>query len=134
PYDAALNPAATFSVEAWAYVTGSATDWRSIVTSRDPSNGYMLYAGLGGTWEFWTGVSMAKLVGPTPIANDNWTYLVGTYDGTHATLYVNGAPDGSPAVLPYTPNSGAPLRIGAGQTESIPGFQFFGRIDEVAIY
>src|SRR5262249_19693161 len=134
PYTAALNPGPSFSVEAWAYVTGGAGTYRAVISSRTTANGYTIYAGPGNTWEFWTAVSGSKLVGTTPIANNVWTHIVGTYDGTTSRLYINGHLELSGART-YSPNTSRPLRIGAGAPENAtPNYYFPGRIDEVAVY
>ena len=58
PFAGALNPA-SFTVEAWAFVTGGQGTFRSLVTSRDyaagNARGYVLYAGNDNKWQFWTG-------------------------------------------------------------------------------
>ncbi|MGH3133820.1 MAG: LamG-like jellyroll fold domain-containing protein, partial [Gaiellaceae bacterium] len=136
PYAAALNPS-QFSVEAWAYVTGGQGTYRSVVTSRDSATeqrGYVLYAHADDTWQFWVGSGpyWTQLYGPAVQLN-TWTHLVGTYDGSTARFYVNGAPVYSTATA-FAANTQRALRIGAGRTESTPGFHFAGRVDEAAVY
>jgi LmbE family N-acetylglucosaminyl deacetylase len=133
PYGGALDPS-VFTVEAWAFPTGGSGRFRSVVTSRDTSNGIALYAGDANTWQFWlrtNGVD-TKLHGP-PVTLDAWTHLAATYDGAAARLYVNGNLVASASVA-YSPNTTRPLRIGAGKTETVPAYYFPGRVDDVALY
>jgi hypothetical protein len=58
---------------------------------------------------------------------------VGTYDGTTARLYVNGALVDSTATN-LALNTARPLRIAAGENEAPPLYLLPGRVDEVAIY
>ena len=136
PYLAALNPSA-FTIEAWAYPTGGQGTFRSIVTSRDyapgAAKGYVLYAAPDNTWQLWTGAGGWNVVyGPSIVLNQ-WTHLVGTYDGTTLRLYVNGALVSSNTVT-YTPNTTRPLRVAAGRTELSAQYLLPGRVDEVAVY
>ena len=122
PYLAALNPT-SFTVEAWAYPTGGQGTFRSIVTSRDyapgAAKGYVLYAAPDNTWQLWTGSGGWNVVyGPSIVLNQ-WTHLVGTYNGTTLSLYVNGVLVSSNAVS-YTQNTTRPLRIAAGRSETRP--------------
>ncbi len=136
PYAPALNPA-SFSFECWARVTGGAGTYRSPLTSRDdlPTRGYICYAASNDRWEFLTGTggdSWDTISGP-PVVPGQWTHLVGTFDGTNKSFYVNGQVVGvaQPTLLP---NTSKPLRIGAGATENDGAFFFSGGVDEVAIY
>jgi hypothetical protein len=64
---------------------------------------------------------------------NQWTHVVGTYDGTTARLYVNGALVASTGAG-LTQNTQRPLRIASGTTETTPQFFLPGRVDEVAVY
>jgi Concanavalin A-like lectin/glucanases superfamily/Glucose / Sorbosone dehydrogenase len=136
PYNAALNPAA-FTVEAWANVTGGAGTFRSLVTSRDyaPGNarGFVLYAAPDNTWQFWTGSGDWNVVYGPPVVLNQWTHLVGTYDGTTARLYVNGILAAS-KTMGYLANAQRPLRIATGKSEAAAQYFLPGRVDEVAVY
>jgi PKD repeat protein len=137
PYQAALNPAQV-TVEAWAYPTGGQGTYRSIVTSRDyaPGNarGFILYASSANTWQFWLGNGDWTVVYGPPIVLNQWTHLVGTYDGTTARLYVNGVL-GAFSTTTYLQNAVRPLRIASGATDKTsPQYYLPGRVDEVAVY
>jgi len=141
PFVQAFNPPFAFSVEFWAKPTGG-SGFRSPVTSREvtPADryGYVFYITDLDQWQFRTGqgpgaAAYNTVTGPTAQLGV-WTHVVGTFDGAATTLYVNGVRVGSAAGL-FSPNLSAPLRIGAGATESQAGaFYFEGGIDEVAVY
>ena len=138
PYAAALNPAQV-TVEAWAYPTGGQGTFRSVVTSRDyaPGNarGYILYASSANTWQFWLGNGDWAVVFGPPIVLNQWTHLIGTYDGTTARLYVNGALAASAGASGFLQNTVRPLRIASGATDkTAPQYYLPGRVDEVAVY
>jgi glucose/arabinose dehydrogenase len=138
PYAAALNPAQV-TVEAWAYPTGGQGTFRSVVTSRDyaPGNarGYILYASSANTWQFWLGNGDWAVVFGPPIVLNQWTHLVGTYDGSTARLYVNGALAASAGASGFLQNTVRPLRIASGATDkTAPQYYLPGRVDEVAVY
>ena len=148
PFNAALNPA-SFTVECWAKVDGGAGNYRSPVTSRDSVSGsiagYIIYAGAGNTWEFWTGngsgwnpITTSAAVGGVVIGA--WTHLVGTYDAPSLTMsfYINGVLVGtrpnSTVLQVGSAGSPRPLRVGSGATEGGGNYWFNGSVDEVALY
>ncbi len=62
-----------------------------------------------------------------------WHHVVGTFDGTAATLYVDGVAAGSAAVTgAYQPQTGNVLEIAQGE----PGdnLYFPGQLEEAAVY
>ena len=72
-----------------------------------------------------------------PIALNEWTHLVGTYDGYVARIYMNGVLAGISDEIPgiVVPDGGMPVKIGLGATGSSGGDgAFIGIIDEVGIY
>lgn len=136
PFSATLNTP-EFTVELWAKVTGG-SGYRSPLTSRAdaPQRGYIFYAEPGDTWQFWSGKGDTSgwdtIPGPA-VETNTWTHLVGVYDGTNKTFYVNGAAAGSKPVV-FGPNDEAVLRIGGGATESDGNYFFEGAVDDVAFY
>jgi hypothetical protein len=135
PYSAHLN-AVQFSLECWAMPTGADDTFRPVLASRDdsPTRGFILQAQENNRWHFTLGMGApgwGGVVGP-PVRAGVWTYLAMTYDGTTERAYVNGVEVGS-ANISYAPNTGQPLRIGAGGDATADLF-FEGRLDEVAIY
>jgi len=139
PYNAALN-ATPFSLECWAKPGFlAATDYAAVVSARvpDPEAGYTFYVPPNSTnsqWQFWTGNggNWNVQLGPL-LASNQWTHLVGTYDGTNQSFYVNGALAAS-APLAFTPNPSSLLRIGAGGSDTNSLYCFNGTIDELAVY
>ena len=136
PYAGPLNPA-TFTVEAWAFVTGGQGTFRSLVTSRDyaagNSRGYVLYAGNDNNWQFWTGNGSWEVLDGPAVTLNQWTHLVASYDGASMRLYVNGALASSQAAG-YLQNAVRPLRVASGNTDGAANFFLPGRVDEVAVY
>ncbi len=130
PFSATLNTP-EFTVELWAKVTGG-SGYRSPLTSRAdaPQRGYIFYAEPGDTWQFWSGKGDTSgwdtIPGPA-VETNTWTHLVGVYDGTNKTFYVNGAAAGSKPVV-FGPNDEAVLRIGGGATESDGNYFFEGAV------
>ena len=143
PFASKINPATSFTLEAWVRVDWSQTDpsaWRAVLDARtlNPScTGFALIAtadpnttgvyhwsaviGNGGTgaagFTFATSPDAITLNGQSTLAGANIYYLAVTYDAQKQTLtlYVNGEPSG-PAVTSavYVPNTINPLWIGAG--------------------
>ena len=135
PYQAGLNPTA-FTIECWAKVTGG-SGHRSPLASRrgTPSAGYILYCTPENTWEFWIGNTNGgwNSVAGGAVTMNAWTHLVGVYNGTTMSFYVNGQFKGS-LTTNLVVNPSFPLRIGASGTEGAGQFFFQGGVDEVAVY
>jgi len=130
--DASLNTP-TFSVELWAMPTGGDGNYRGAAASRFYPTGWTLYLDGAGFWEFWinSGTGMVSVGGGTAPLN-TWQHVVGTYDGTTATLYFNGVAVASGNVTSYQPQTRNPTTIGQGE----PGASAFfpGSIDDPALY
>jgi hypothetical protein len=139
PYDYGLN-STQFTVSLWAKVAGGAGTWRSPICSRSEdvthTYGFNLYASMYDTWEFWSGDPGALAwygIGSAPVVEDEWAYLVMTYDATtlEKKLYVNGELDAEETVpLPVNPSPNA-LQIGGN---AFSGALFDGSIDDVKVY
>lgn len=137
PYTAVHNPSSNFTLEAWAYVTGGAGTYRAVITSRDASSsrGYIIYAGSNDQWQFWTGRSPSagwnQLDSNVAVTLNQWTHIVGTFDGSVMKIYINGVLANTSSGITFSPNSVKPFRIGADGT----GGQYFpGQVDDVRIY
>ncbi len=143
PYAADYNPQGPFTVEAWlkpAALDGGLTAPLNAAHMASPRSGWLLYQNGADGWSFrlynQNGNTFSlELVGGAPVAVDTWYHVVAVYDGTAATLYVNGASvaSGSPAgdPTPYVANTDGPFVIGA---RSDFAYQWKGTADEVAIY
>lgn len=149
PYAAGLNPQGPFSVEAWvmpsqipnsagtpcplssAQFNNDRSGWQ--IRERDTGWQFVLYNHIG------SGVANNGIantaVGGVPATN-SWTHLVGVYDGTTTTLYVNGVAYSSSAagyVANYNDGVNAPGPFTIGARSSLNN-NFAGRVDEVAFY
>jgi hypothetical protein len=143
PYAYGLN-STQFTVTLWAKVAGGSETYRTPICSRSEDGtqtyGFNLYASNGDTWEFWSGTPDALAwqgIGSAPVVEDEWAYLVMTYDATTQLkqLYVNGELDGEQTVpLPVNPLPNA-LQIGGnGNSATTTGAIFNGSIDDVKVY
>jgi Concanavalin A-like lectin/glucanases superfamily len=136
PYTGQLNPA-SFTVEAWAKPTGGTGTARTVVASQDTNKGYLLGIGTDNKWRFTIGTGSATTVvtSTNTVTLSSWAHVVGTYDGSTATLYVNGLSTGTPATsVTVSANTTRPLGIGATDTGGTWAGFFPGSIDEAAVY
>ena len=156
PHDEALNPAGSFSVEAWvktSFVDGTGT----VITNYDCGNVCPGHNSQPANWltvnlgKVMFGVrgqavgSLQELTGATSVADGAWHHVVGVRDVENMQLrvYVDGVPDGSAALTAeaaaaFVSQDGEadPLMIGAkyhGEETSLQ-WLFPGAIDEVALY
>jgi hypothetical protein len=152
PYNIVLSPTnadgktgAPFSAECWAQATSdSLSDYTSPLAMSGAYSGAYSTAGSG--WNFYQtqgpnsgwalfirGTGVNALNGPK-VTLLQWYYLAVTWDGTNATLYVNGVAASSQAITYYAvdPIAAYDGSIGSGpQTGHGP---FAGGVDEVAFY
>ncbi len=128
------------TVAAWVYRPANQTGFASVL-SREVGTGYYEHFYLGfenGNYRWFVntsgGYSNSSLGGTAPTGQ--WIHMVGTYDGTTVTLYVNGALQFS------TPHSGTfgsdttGIAIGVNHNSAAhqPDDPFSGKIDDVNIY
>jgi len=96
-----------------------------------------------GLWAYTTGTDGPRFRVETPVIGDasttdllsttDWSFVVGTYDGANAKLYINGVLKNTNSGSGLIPTNTLPLRIGAGnETSSLHPFD--GKIDDVHIY
>jgi hypothetical protein len=137
PFASDLNPR-TFTFEAWARIDGGAGTARKVLVARDAAGlrGLILEATAADTWKAWLGhgtKSWDSITGPA-VKVRRWTHLVVTFDGSAATLYVDGSKTGS-VFTPFAPNVQGDLSLGAGRSAAgAPAFFFVGALDDVALY
>src|SRR5207245_172118 len=108
--------------------------YRGVLADRFYPQGWNLYLGSSGAWEFWinSGAGMVSIAGGASTLNA-WHHVVGTFDGITARLYVNGVAVASAALSgAYQPNTGNSREIG----QAAPGgnFYFPGMLEEAAVY
>jgi hypothetical protein len=134
PYNGSLNPNSV-TLEAWAKPTGGTGTARTVAASQDTNKGYLLGIGTDNKWRFTVGTGTAVNVaaaGATVTLN-TWAHVVGVYNGTTATLYVDGLSVGSVATG-RSANTTRPLGIGASNSGGTWAGYFPGSIDDVALY
>jgi Concanavalin A-like lectin/glucanases superfamily len=161
PNNPALNPPPPWSIEFWADPTTLSTDSTglAVVSSDSPypnfdsRSGYLVYLHQGtaantAVWTLRTGgeASYNATAGSAqvPCPPGSWTHIVGTFDGTTASIYVNGVLSGSgPASVsqPFHVNQWVPTRIGGTSLNGGEYDQYGagnrgydGYLDEFAIY
>src|ERR1017187_7140096 len=139
-YYADLNPQGPFSFEVWARPTSapSGGDYRCPIGN---FGGWGTGGGYGSGWYVYQtpnpGSGFVFIMAPTGVwitsgySLFNWYHLVGTYDGTNATLYVNGVSMGTQAATGFLANPANALGIG-NRGDGYGGWD--GNLDEVAIY
>lgn len=136
-----FNPQGPFSFEVWARPTSAPTggDYRCPIGN---FGGWNTGGGNGSGWYVYQtpspGSTLAFIMQGTPVwigtgySLFNWYHLVGTYDGTNGSFYVNGQLVGAPvAATGYVVNPANPLGIGQ-RGDGYGGWD--GNLDEVAIY
>ncbi len=138
PYNTSLNPG-TFSVEFWADPLTTTVGGQYVVALQDRASGRRGYAVqfdniTSYAWDFTLGTNNTQFTSisspPPRVMAGNLYYIVASYDGTTARLYVNGNLVSS-LVTPYQPvvapvNLTIASRNGNNYTHAI--------LDEVALY
>lgn len=129
----AINLGTAFTVQAWVKpATGSAASATFIRIAENLfSTGFYLgKAGSGGAQYQLIVNNDFTLVGGT-LADGVWAWVVGTFDGTTATLYVNGTSVGTPTT-PGTPTVGSHI-IKWGINSSAASEGWGGIMDELRL-
>lgn len=143
-HQAALNPASTspFTIEFWANPTDSDNDDAPVsnrLASSSPRSGWVFFQRNATTgWNFrmydGNGSNLGwDLTGGTATLN-SWSHVVATWDGSAASLFVNGAlassTNAAGASGGYAASSAADFIVAASDT----GSPYLGSVDEVAFY
>ena len=126
------------SVMAWVKAT-TVPNWARVVDkSQWQTTGFDLVLTQNAGFprlEFFVNNTTSLVDGTTAVANGEWHFIVGTFGNKTLRMYVNGKQEGqtqSVGNVDINPNNW-PLMIGA-ESSSNGGQQFFGSIDEVAMY
>ncbi len=130
-----LDLTSTMTLSAWVKPHAIAGRWQTPIWKEDGASGtYALSAdrptsslpSVGARSS--SGWQIAD--GTSPLTNNEWAHLAGTWDGQALKLYINGALVSTQAATSNALTSTGVLRIGA-----MPGGQYFdGLIDEVRVY
>ena len=153
PFQPQWNPAGPLTVEFWAKPSQTAAlecpaaSVEFISTPVSQRNGWLFYQGDstlsdGNGWLFrqYNNSGLANLTGASmdlALDTNQWYYVVGVFDGTNISVYVNGALGGT-TNFTSTPrpntNSLIPLTFGARADGASGYFVYSGQIDEAAVY
>lgn len=122
-----VAPTGPVSVEAW--VRPSDASARNLFEDGATAQLYVS----GGKFQFRHDANAAPVTGATAIVPGTLYHVVGVWDGTTETLYVNGAVDGTETPAPISVATAAQptVYIGYGRNASAA---FRGTMDEVALY
>lgn len=150
PYDLSHVPASGITVEAWityddaTIPAGGAWLWPTIVRQdpRPNQSSYFLRVEAGRTatrtLNWWVATASSGNVQVqwsfAAGALTTWTHVAGTYDGTAARLFVNGAEVASRPAAGRIIDRGGALRIGKGDDSGGPVEVWNGEIDEVRLW
>lgn len=132
--------ASTVSVEAWLYpnstcaadtclIVGDSFSW--LLRLKDGTVEFWINYGLGSQW--------AKLVSSTAAIGTNaWHHVAATYNGDHATLYVDGIPDATASAVYTVGDDSYHRSIAIGGSSGCCGYMDYNRsfpgiIDNVRI-
>ena len=129
---------AALSVMAWVQ-TNTVPNWARVVDkSQWQTTGFDLVltqnVGLA-RLEFFVNNTTSLVDSTTVVADNEWHFIVGTFGNKTLRMYVDGKREGesqSAGAVDINPNNW-PLMIG-GESSSNGGQQYFGSIDEVAMY
>ncbi len=133
PHTENYNFTREFSAAFWLKAQ-SAQNQSFVLTDKAGSNtGFSVKGGANGalTWGFGTGSDFTSVTSKINLKDDNWHYVVGTYDGSALKIYIDGYLNNSkPENRDMVVNSSS-LTIGgkSGGTEV-----YSGLIDELKIY
>jgi len=132
-----------FSLALWAFWDGTGTYQHFLSKSSAWGNDTMMFqvelwgAHADATYTDRIGISYAP-AGSVPFSimpKNEWVYLVLTFDGTNATVYLNGVDEEGPKPFSIGPNINAVVEIGYTSTRPSGIYRTFqGTLDEVRIY
>lgn len=129
-----------FTIAAWVYITESPISTpHSILRKCDSVAGptaapYDFYVSAAAKLTFYVGdgASEAGIIGATSLSPNTWYFVAATWDGTTATVYLNGASDGSSILGITAADSGIEGAIGGNGNLANSGLT--GRLDELQIW
>ncbi|MEV0902629.1 LamG-like jellyroll fold domain-containing protein [Actinoplanes sp. NPDC049802] len=134
----------SFTVSAWVMLGSEEPVSRTVIAQRGTHESafFLKYRGDTGTWEFVvaaldaTTANFDGLQSTSKAEAGVWTHLTGVYDAArqHIRIYVNGTLEGT-AGVGFTPfNATGSLLVGRNLYHDAVVDQWYGGIDDVAIY
>lgn len=121
-----------FTFDAWVYVSDYVGEQTILSKNGNLDYSYRVRGGSGlQQVSIRNGGAGNEVYSNTPLPLNQWNHCLAAWDGTTVRYYLNGVPDGSPALAAPTQTSTAPLYIGS--TFGSANF-LRGRLDEVAVY
>jgi hypothetical protein len=139
------NGTGQFTITFWAFWEGTGSTQRFVSKANSWGPDTMMFQ-----TELWAahsdsrftdrvGISYKGKVGPgsfpfSLMPKREWAHLAFTFDGTNATVLVNGVDDVGPQVFSIGPNINAPVLIGARSITAAGDRVFEGSLDDVRIY
>lgn len=125
----ALRQPAAVTLSAW--IRHDATpEYRSIIDVRDGgTDGYDLY--LNDQSRLFMRVGSSTLVSPQAVPDSAWHHVVGVYDGTSMTLYIDGLVAATRTAIESIDVT-ADLLL--GEHFSLPNYSYSGSMDEVVLH
>ncbi|MCB2003664.1 MAG: LamG domain-containing protein, partial [Rhodoferax sp.] len=130
--DATLRPE-QLTLQAWVYKDPSLPAWGGVLMKSSVHNwndGYGLTHYTDGRIHFFVNQYNTNEVSAA-LADNTWTHVAGTFDGTTLKLYINGELSASKDYAATIDHSSAELRIGSGSGANYP---WRGQIDEAQIW
>jgi hypothetical protein len=136
PANGVLNPSGPFSIEFWARAISDAGNYVTPVGSVSgsyPQPGYDFYQtpGAEGNWVLNVPTASVFMQSASPVAKNQWTHLVGVYDGANFSFYINGVAIGTAPGTGFQPST-ADFYIGGVPPSGWGSFD--GYLTQVAIY
>jgi hypothetical protein len=128
------------TVAAWVYRPATQSGFNSVVSrevgTTDKEHFYLGFQNGNYRWFVNTtsGYSNISLGGASPVGQ--WVHMVGTYDGSTVSLYVNGALAFSTPQSGTFPSDTSGIAIGVNHNSAsrLPDDPFSGKVDDVNIY
>jgi len=76
------------TLSVWARTYSTTATWKTIVSYGNPANGQTRFLGINGT-TYYFGAGNSDITASGVVQNA-WFNMVGVYDGTNASMYING--------------------------------------------
>lgn len=142
--DPILRPTTSWTISAWVRPETLTSPYNERIIDKGGDDysgiaGYSLMYNTERRFLFgntWGGGGQGGIVSLTQVQSSEWYFLVGTYDGFNARLYVNGQLEAS-SLMTWSIDSTKPIQIGRFEGSINPPHwtsSFQGAIDEVRVY